>query len=786
MKKNIFAIAFIFCAVSVFSQNNWIKRNTFDSVIEGQLLKPAFTDLDDDGLTDLLTGDFNGHIKHYEQQADSSTEFELITEDLLQSDIDIYNSAPTIIDLDNDEKLDLIIGKKDGKLLHYEQIEKNSTEFDYVTDNFNGIDVGTYSSPVFTDLNGDGILDLFVGEYNGNINRYMQNGANSNVFTLQTAVFGNINNGFYSAPAFTDLDNDGRLDLLIGEYSGKIYHYRQNSVNSSDFTLVNPKFNDIDVGEYSSPSFIDFDNDDNYDMVIGKADGALLHYEEVKEAINPGDLIITEVRSSNTSSYAELYNNTDRELYLDNIVLKSFNNGYSEPNEINLSGILGVREYYLVIRNSYYFNLDYGNAEYDLIFSTLNADGGKDALALVYNGTVIDRFNKEGNEATSYPAGTHFERVDFLSSGESLENDWEDAETEHTPGTINESDNKTATILNPNDNFNFGYNGQGNPAMVLTVNGENLPGETSVTVNRGRDVADSGEKLFVRRYFEINSENQEVDYSLKIYYKDSELNGLDENNLIIVGYRDGEWHEFNDVTRDTTENRIQAAGLNYCSIWGLREEESTSLPVKFSTFSLAQSGEDAIIKWITQTENDMRGFYVLKSEAESLESADKISDLIPASNTPFAHEYVYEDKSLESGKHYWYRIEAVSLSNNSFFTESQSILLAEENEPDEDAPDAESVTCIKDVYPNPFNPPVKISFYIDEKTAGRNAGVSIEIYNVRGQKVYSKDLGNRNEGLHTIKWNGKNENGRECGNGIYFIKLIAGYRNFLKKSIKLK
>ncbi|PID28092.1 MAG: hypothetical protein CSB55_06140 [Candidatus Cloacimonadota bacterium] len=235
--------------------------------------------------------------------------------------------------------------------------------------------------------------------------------------------------------------------------------------------------------------------------------------------------------------------------------------------------------------------------------------------------------------------------------------------------------------------------------------------------------------------------------------------------------------------KNSGKNKSADIGNTDIFIAKLREDDQ-SLPTEFSTFSLTQSGDDVSVKWVTQTENDLRGFYVLKSETEDFESANKISDLIPASNTSFAHEYVCEDNAVEPNKRYWYWVEAVSLNDNSSFTQSQSILLAEETQPQEEVPEAELTAGIKDVYPNPFNPPVNISFYIDEKSTESNA--NIEIYNVKGQKVHARNLGKKSEGLHTISWNGNDEDGKECGSGIYFVKFNAGSHRSFKKSIKLK
>ncbi|PID29969.1 MAG: hypothetical protein CSB55_00610 [Candidatus Cloacimonadota bacterium] len=212
-----------------------------------------------------------------------------------------------------------------------------------------------------------------------------------------------------------------------------------------------------------------------------------------------------------------------------------------------------------------------------------------------------------------------------------------------------------------------------------------------------------------------------------------------------------------------------------------------TLPVELSSFSLTQSGEDVLVKWVTQTESDLRGFYVIKNTVDDLESATEVSELIAATNSASSQEYVYEYTGVNPDNCYFYWIEAVSL--NGVFetvTSSQSILLADETHPTEPVPEAELTVGIVDVYPNPFNPPVNISFFIDEKTVEENAEIGLEIYNVKGQKVHTRDLGKQNEGLHTISWNGNDEDGKECGSGIYFVKFTAGSHHSFQKSIKLK
>jgi len=84
-------------------------------------------------------------------------------------------------------------------------------------------------------------------------------------------------------------------------------------------------------------------------------------------------------------------------------------------------------------------------------------------------------------------------------------------------------------------------------------------------------------------------------------------------------------------------------------------------------------------------------------------------------------------------------------------------------------------------YPNPFNPETKISFNMNKK-----AEVSLEIYNLKGQKIRTLLGSNLAKGQHQIIWNGKDDNGLDTGSGVYIYKMKSGNHSEIKKMILLK
>lgn len=83
--------------------------------------------------------------------------------------------------------------------------------------------------------------------------------------------------------------------------------------------------------------------------------------------------------------------------------------------------------------------------------------------------------------------------------------------------------------------------------------------------------------------------------------------------------------------------------------------------------------------------------------------------------------------------------------------------------------------------PNPFNPTTDISFYLPS-----DSYVTLEVYNIMGQRISSLVSDYRQAGNHTVTWNGMNDSGSRVSSGVYFYRIQAGDYRDCKKMMMIK
>ena len=98
-------------------------------------------------------------------------------------------------------------------------------------------------------------------------------------------------------------------------------------------------------------------------------------------------------------------------------------------------------------------------------------------------------------------------------------------------------------------------------------------------------------------------------------------------------------------------------------------------------------------------------------------------------------------------------------------------------------------------YPNPFNPTTTIKFVISggrltEQEAPlfhiNNIPVTIDIFNIKGQKICNLVNGTFSAGEYNVVWNGKDDNGVSVGCGIYFYRMNTAGFSATKKMVLIK
>ena len=249
---------------------------------------PAFADLDGDRKLDLVMGVLGGS---YDPIKTTIANLHYLTRtaaggwvhrtDQLLPMIELGSETmPSLVDLDRDGDLDLVVANK------IEPFERATSRV-YWFENVGSAKApalrmrgplpfrGRYHlAPAWGDLDGDGRLDVLMGSYGARVAWHRGDGPVR--WTEADSALVTITRGSNTTPTLGDLDGDGDLDLLIGEASGALNYYRNDgTVSAPRFVLVSDTFDGIDVGRRSAPSLIDLDGDGDLDLLVGSDDQGL-------------------------------------------------------------------------------------------------------------------------------------------------------------------------------------------------------------------------------------------------------------------------------------------------------------------------------------------------------------------------------------------------------------------------------------------------------------------------------------------------------------------------------
>lgn len=206
-----------------------IERNYADlSSLNINSVYPSFGDLDGDGDKDMIIGDEEGHLHFFVNTAGAGLPAEFSLSKPNYMNIDVGETAmPQLVDVNHDEKLDLLVGERSGTIDYYENtgsLTDASFSSSPTNDFFGEVDVmpeccSGYSSPFLT-VDSVGNHLLYVGSEQGML--YQFNNIEGNLdgsFNLVDSLFLSALNATISG---ADLNNNGSTEIIYGEYAGGI------------------------------------------------------------------------------------------------------------------------------------------------------------------------------------------------------------------------------------------------------------------------------------------------------------------------------------------------------------------------------------------------------------------------------------------------------------------------------------------------------------------------------------------------------------------------------------
>ena len=217
---------------------------------------PFFTDINNDGVDDLLVSPFDPNPMasvgeesvwlYLNHGTNAVPDFQLYTRSFLQEQMLDFGlgAYPVVVDWDGDGLNDIVIGMISGNSLIWLQNTGTATEPVFQITDF-PFSFGNYTGlvPAFADLDGDHQQELLIGTAEGRLLLYNHDG------TLLDDDYLHYDKP-WSAPCFFDVDQDGAVDLVVGNATGRLSFFKRKTENGE--RKITDDWGGVDVRDYST------------------------------------------------------------------------------------------------------------------------------------------------------------------------------------------------------------------------------------------------------------------------------------------------------------------------------------------------------------------------------------------------------------------------------------------------------------------------------------------------------------------------------------------------------
>ncbi|UCE05621.1 MAG: T9SS type A sorting domain-containing protein, partial [bacterium] len=193
------------------------------------------------------------------------------------------------------------------------------------------------------------------------------------------------------------------------------------------------------------------------------------------------------------------------------------------------------------------------------------------------------------------------------------------------------------------------------------------------------------------------------------------------------------------------------------------------VPVELSSFLASIMDGKVKLEWITTTESNNFGFYIQRT-VDTKTDWQTIGFVQGKGTTTLPQTYAFTDSDVSPGIWY-YRLKQQDLDGQINYSQIIEVDLLP------------TQFSLYQNYPNPFNSWTIIKY---ELPAGEHQ-VKFIIYDLLGHQIRTLvDEDNQPAGAYQINWDGRDDTGNAVASGVYFYRLQAGNRIFIKKMVLIE
>ncbi len=768
---------------NLLSQNNVLYLNDgnggFFSVTSGAFVNDGgssigstWGDYDSDGIVDCFVTN-RQNFGNFLYKGTGDTGFVKIISGAVVTDIANSNSS-SWVDLDKDGNLDLYIVNFQGNDFFYHNNGSPNYTFTKIDTLLSIGDGANFSiSGSWADFNNDGLSDLFVGNA-GAQNDYLYRNNSNNIFTRIVLADGKASVG----NSWGDYDNDGVLDLFVANtlaQNNVLYHNSGYPSFSLDPVLGGIESND--GGNSVGSAWGDYDNDGDLDLFVGNDGGNNFLYQ------NDGypDYTFTKITSGSVvndggNSFGAVWGDYDNDGSLDLFVANRLNqqnflyhNDGNSNHWIKLkcigtqsnksaigtririrATINGIARWQLrEIQGQTGYNSQNLNVHFGLGDAT-----GIDSIIVQWPSGLIEYYvNLTADQSLTFIEGAPLAPV-LIST---------------TVGNNALTLRWNKSVIGNFDHYSIFMDTATNP--ILEVDSAFSADDTVMTI--------SGLTNYTRYYVRVKAVNDNQISSLFSNELSSIPLPVTPSNIDVVA----KWNIISLPVK-TVDSAVSILFPSAVSQAYLYDDSVKYQPnnvlrsgigywIKFSN-----NDNIPISGFPTESETVLvsEGWNLIGSISQPVPVQSIISDppgMITSKFFGYNHGYFFSD-TVQPGKGYWVKTDqagGLMLASSSMLSASSRIKIVTTPEfppppPVErggENPRVPRIFSLQQNYPNPFNPSTTLSYEIAEESR-----ITLEVYNTFGEKVEILVDAIQGAGLHSTSWNSTN-----ISSGVYFYRMTA-------------